>query len=161
METEIQKVKDLFNSNVLYTNEFANKEQPCSEFPLIWEEMNLLLEYPCIVPDVNKKLPFSDFGLSVSSCHIDFQCHDTSIDEHTDDVERGIYFQLMVVSLDECTGGKYRDKRPEIVYFGVDGKKNRTRLDVNTSIVFNPRKPHSVIYYRYKYTVAVRSVVLQ
>lgn len=159
METEIQKVKDLFNSNVLHTNEFANAEQPCSEFPLIWGEMNILLEYPFVVPDVNKKLTL--LGLGISSGHIDFQCHDVSVEEHTDDVIKGIYFQLMVVSLDDCTGNKIYDKRPEIVYFGADGKKHKTKLDVDTSIVFNPRKPHSVIYYGYKYTVAVRSVVLQ
>jgi hypothetical protein len=158
MKTEIQKVKDLFNSGRLHTNEFTNVEYPSSDFPLIWEEMNMRLEYPFEAPKSTDK-KFLARSLSITPEYIDFQCHDTSIEEHTDDVMKGVYFQLMVMSLDDCTGSKYHDKHPVFTYYAPDGKKCSTRLGYDCSIVFNPRKLHSVVYYGYKYTVAVRSVV--
>ena len=157
METEIQKVKDLFNSGELCSNEFTNAEHLGSDYPLIWKEMDELLDFGFVAAPHGYKS--SRLGVGITPGYIDFQQHNVSIGEHTDDVDKKFHFQLTVVLLDECGGSKFYDRYPLISYYGGDGIKHTTRLDLNTSIVFNPRKPHSVVYYGYKYTVAVRAVI--
>jgi hypothetical protein len=157
METEIQKVDDLFKSNQLHQNEFTNREYDMTIFPEIWSYMNSALDYHFITAPKREN---RNWDSMISDSCIDFQRHDTSIDEHTDDVSKGIFFQMITLALDECTGiSAFYDKHPLFCYYGVDGRKYKTRLDFDQSIVFNPRKPHSMIYFGYKYTVALRSVI--
>lgn len=158
LHAEIKQVKVLFESGKsLCINEFTNMEYPSSDFPLIWKEMDWLIEYPFKAPAKGEKTIGT--GLGITPGYIDFQLHDVSIEAHTDDVISGIYFQLVVLSLDDCGGSEYLEKRPTMSYFTPEGKKVTTKLDEGSSLVFNPRKLHSVVYYGYKYLVAIRSVV--
>lgn len=89
--------------------------------------------------------------------YVSIQRHSVSVEEHTDDVSTGVYFQCYVVSLRTVTETRY-DNRPEFRYYDAQGRSNRTRIDEGYSIIFNPRRKHSLIFHGDECTLAIRSV---
>ena len=80
----------------------------------------------------------------------EIQRHTASVDLHTDDVHRRCYFGLLVLECREKESSRYRryyDNRNELRYYDQFGKKMTKRLGAGEMLVFNPRKPHELIYF--------------
>lgn len=107
---------------------------------------------------VQAKTYESDSAPRPGECSI--QRHSTSVEDHTDDVSRGVFFQCCFLWLTDRISTAY-DRRPEFLYFDPAGKKHKSRISGGDSIIFNPRKPHSLIFYGAECTLALRAVVRQ
>jgi hypothetical protein len=148
-----RKISSLFYNKIAETNEFNNGNFHWLEFPDLWKHMNKTL--PAELETV--KVGPSRYGIDISPHCIDIQRHDRSIAPHDDSITEPQYFQMVVVKLTPQKGNIY-EVRPVFHYYDENGKKKEKKLNVGDSVVFNPRKTHSMIYYGHVYTVGIRAV---
>lgn len=152
---EVSKVKSLFSPKIsrCYKDEFSNEPMSREQFPKIWKLMDDKLDYRVVATNNSK-----GYDVSVPKDMIDFQWHRSSIEEHTDDIAPKTYFQVALIDVVRKVKSGY-DTRPLFTFYDIDGKKQSSRLVPEDCVIFNPRRPHSMIYYGSEYVVALRTVV--
>lgn len=84
-------------------------------------------------------------GLEVRARKFELQTHSRSVEEHTDDVERGVYFGLLPVSRRRRVYTSYESGT--WLHFQLGRKRLRRRMEVGELVIFNPRAPHALVYY--------------
>lgn len=160
MKLNIQKVRTLFSreKSDFRINEFDNRQIHKSVLPFLWSWFDNTISQEQFIP-INRST--STLQPVIEPEMIDIQCHNRSIFPHTDDIPKGQYFQLVVLDLKATNKSKwtFNEERPVFSYYDGNGHKHSQRLLVGDSVVFNPRREHSMIYYGDIYTVAIRTVV--
>lgn len=153
----LRKIKTLFSSGGYEKNEFNNSAVYKDDLPSLWKTMN---EHLTSMIAASKQRAGINY-LNIPVGYIDLQWHTRSINEHTDDISPGEFFQLFVLSTFKAKEfiDSYVETEPHFHYYDERGKKKTTCLDSGKSVIFNPRKPHSVVYYGESYLVACRTVV--
>jgi hypothetical protein len=154
MKLNTRAIGSLFSNQLAEINNFNNGYIHWSEFPDLWRHMDKTL--PQNFESI--KIGNNQYGINISPHCIDVQRHDRSIQPHTDRIDAPTIFQLVVVQLSHVKDGKFFNCEPVFHYYDETGKKKQTALKVGDSVLFNPRKPHSMIYYGATYTVGMRSV---
>lgn len=155
MKLNARSIGSLFNNQHAELNNFNNGDFHWLEFPDLWKHMNKE------IPDDFEPIKTAKcrYGFDIAPHCIDVQRHNRSIQPHTDGIDAPTFFQLVLVQL---SGLKVKDKffeyEPVFHYYDETGKKKETTLKVGDSVLFNPRKTHSMIYYGATYTVGMRSV---
>lgn len=133
---------------------FDNTPYSMMQYPAFKEYLNeQLSEEDCYLEQPPKKgsRGYRDWDTSIGFNAFDLQRHTASVDEHTDDVTKGRYLGLYVVSTKPSPFAtrrtRYFDSRAELRYTNQYGVKVRTRLSTGTVLVFNPRMKHELINY--------------
>jgi len=121
-------------------NEFVNPSVCIAEFP---EVERRIVERAA---EVGFRLP-NPYApdLPVRARRFELQTHNRSVEEHTDDVQRGVYFGLLPVRARRVVSEPYRSDT--WLHFRLGRKDLRQRMEVGNLIVFNPAAPHSLVYY--------------
>lgn len=100
--------------------------------------------------------PLSSRSAGVNSGFFELQRHATSVPEHVDDLERGVYFGLFVLKCSRpARSRRGYDTENELRYYDAFGTKTRSALLPGHLLVFNPRREHELIYYGEKATFAL------
>jgi len=91
--------------------------------------------------------------------HFELHRHNASVETHTDDVLAPVHFILAVIRSDAPA---YRsdsrfDNRNEFSYYH-GRKKESKRLEPGDFVIFNPRRPHGLIFYGRRDTLLLASV---
>jgi hypothetical protein len=144
----------------LLINSFSNKEYLVERFPEIVKMMDRGLELEwegAFTPHPVKKSPYK-LDSSFNPGRLTFQMHDVSVGEHTDAVTRGRYFQVCVLDELEVRFTGFDTNAALICYQPGASSKSTVSLAIGTSLVFNPAKPHSMIYYGNAPLLALRTV---
>lgn len=118
------------------------------ENPSVW-----ITEYPEVERSIVEQAASAGFrlpdsqksGLAVRARKFELQTHARSVEEHTDDVERGVYFGLLPVSRRRRVHTSHESGT--WLNFQLGRKRLQRRMGVGELIVFNPRAPHSLVYY--------------
>lgn len=125
-------------------NEFMNPGVPIDRYPLVKSDIEAQLSdagFELISESGNS------FPVNVEPGEFELQSHERSVEEHIDGIDRRFFFAIYPV------GTKIRIKRydpfvsdTELSGF-LDGKRFSKPLRIGEVIIFNPRKPHALIYY--------------
>jgi hypothetical protein len=153
---KIEPIKSLFTKGKMSKDCFENYPVKATDYPNLVKAMDAaLLLNQTTAPLQPITSPPS--GSEVGKGMIEFQWHRASIDEHTDDVEEGVFFQMYVVDLFYKID-TLSDKRPHFSCYNSYKEKMTSRLEKYSSVIFMPRYEHSMVYYGAEYLVAIRSV---
>jgi hypothetical protein len=153
---KIEPIEPLFTNGKLSKDCFENYPVKAVDYPNLTKAMDAALLLNQTTAHL-KPITTPPSGSEVGTGRIEFQWHRASIDEHTDDVDGDIFFQMYVVDLINKIDS-YSDKRPQFSWYNSDKEKMTCRLDKHSTVVFAPRYEHSMIYYGAEYLVAIRSV---
>lgn len=102
-----------------------------------------------LVGDTNQPLKFKKYvGQYLDSWEVQF--HTASVEAHVDDMVSG-FIGLVVTKLVNTRYSKTRvagryDTRPLFRFYCSRGIKREKRLEEKMAIVFNPRKPHELLW---------------
>jgi len=124
-------------------NEFTSVSYSFSEYPEVKQAVSEM------VAEAGFRLPClrDPRSFAIQKHRFELQTHSRSVEEHTDDVSSGVYFGLMPVK----RRLKVRTSRPyetcTVFNFKLGRGRLQRRLEVGDMTVFNPRAPHSLIYY--------------
>lgn len=151
----VKKFKSFFTSGGFAYNDFANHSVGYDVLPDLWKHMDRFIPSGMTSQflSTNHRSHFE-----IAPGHVELQIHDRSIEEHTDSIKQSEYFQLVVVSTRMKGKPCGYTTKPVMNFYDETGQKRKAVLMSGKSIVFNPRKPHSVIYYGEEYGVAIRTV---
>ena len=153
LQDDIQKIMGL----PFEVDCFTNSPFDFDEVPLFRRHLEQMIQARS-VQLLQKSPGFMDSAFGVN--RFELQRHTASVDEHTDDVARGIYFGVYAVG-NVGEAGPYRrryDTRVELRYYDHCGRKHKTRIGVRDCAVFNPRRPHELVFYGDFTTLALFSV---
>jgi hypothetical protein len=153
---KIEQIEPLFTTGKLSKDCFENYPVEAVDYPNLTKAMDTALLLNQTTANL-KPIASPPSGAEVGKGRIEFQWHRASIDEHTDDVDRDVFFQMYVVDLINKIDS-YSDKRPQFSCYNSDKEKMTCRLDKHSTVIFMPRLEHSMIYYGAEYLVAIRSV---
>jgi hypothetical protein len=153
---KIEPIKTLFTKGKMSKDCFENYPVKATDYPNLTKAMDAALLLNQTTAHL-KPITAPPSGSEVGRCMIEFQWHRASIDEHTDDVDEDVFFQMYVVDLINKIDS-YSDKRPHFSWYNSDKENRTTRLQRNSTVVFMPRYEHSMVYYGAEYLVAIRSV---
>lgn len=151
-----EPIKSLFTSGKMHKDSFENYPVKAIDYPKLTATMDNALLLNQTTTNL-KPITSPPSGMEVGTGMIEFQWHRASIDEHTDDVDTEVFFQLYVLDLINKIQN-YSDKRPYFSYYDVDKQKMQCRLEKQSSVIFSPSLEHSMVYYGAEYLVAIRSV---
>lgn len=153
---KIESIKSLFSKGKMNKDCFENYPVKAMDYPNLTKVMDAALLLNQTTANL-KPIAEPPSGSEVGSGMIEFQWHRASIDEHTDDVDDDVFFQMYVVDIINKIDS-YSDKRPYFSCYNSDKKKMTCRLEKYSTVVFSPAFAHSMVYYGAEYLVAIRSV---
>jgi hypothetical protein len=153
---KMEPIKSLFSKGKMNKDCFENYPVKATDYPNLTKAMDAALLLNQTTANL-KPITSPPSGAEVGVGMIEFQWHRASIDEHTDDVDMDVFFQMYVVDLFYKIDS-YSDKRPYFSCYNSDKEKMTCRLDKHSTVIFSPRLEHSMIYYGAEYLVAIRSV---
>lgn len=149
LETVAQEIAGLPHDE----NEFISPEYDQEKFPVFFDAVRQGLDHLGFSLNGGKL-----YGAGVLPGKFELQTHTVSVHEHTDAVIAPWYFGLVVLNT-TTRGVRYSyDHRARFTGYGVRGKYAR-EMEFGRLMVFNPRKPHSLVFYGDVVTVALFSVV--
>lgn len=149
LDAEMRKLRRL----PVEEDSFNNRSDSLSDYPewAAWLRGALELEGFKLI---SRRLSVTSAGIGPG--YFELQRHTSSVDEHTDDLEKGVYFGLFVVkSSRPVKSRRGYSTESELRYFDAYGAKTRYSLLPGHVIVFNPRREHELIYYGEKTTFAL------
>jgi hypothetical protein len=153
---KIEPIKSLFTKGKMNKDCFENYPVKATDYPNLTKAMDAALLLNKTTAHL-KPITAPPSGSEVGTGRIEFQWHRASIDEHTDDVDEDVFFQMYVVDLINKIDS-YSDRRPYFSCYNSYKKKMTCRLEKHSSVIFMPRYEHSMVYYGAEYLVAIRSV---
>jgi hypothetical protein len=153
---KIEPIKSLFAKGKMRKDYFENYPVKATDYPNLTKAMDAALLLNQTTAHL-KSITSSPSGSEVGKGMIEFQWHRASIDEHTDDVDKEVFFQMYVVDI-IFKIDTLSDKRPYFQCYNSDKEKMTCRLEKYSSVIFAPRYEHSIVYYGAEYLVAIRSV---
>ena len=154
---KMERVKSLFGKGLMSKDSFENYPVKAIDYPVLTKMMDKSL---LMHPSTSNLKPITNppSGAEVGMGMIEFQWHRSSIDKHTDDVAKDVFFQMFVLDIINKIDS-YSDKRPYFSCYNSNKQLITTRLEKHSTVVFAPRLEHSMVYYGAEYLVAIRSVV--
>jgi hypothetical protein len=153
---KIEPIKSLFTKGKMSKDCFENYPVKATDYPNLTKAMDAALLLNQTTAHL-KPITEPPSGAEVGRGMIEFQWHRASIDEHTDDVDEDVFFQMYVVDLINKIDS-YSDKRPYFSCYNSHKEKMTCRLEKHSTVIFAPRYEHSMVYYGAEYLVAIRSV---
>lgn len=138
-KSEMKKISRLPHDK----NDFMTPAYPFDDYPIVRQELvHQLSELGFeLLNDNNRRF----HGPIVCANTFELQTHNRSVPEHTDDVGRGLYFAIFPVKHKNIV--KCQEQTMTEFNFYLDSGKKCVGLKDVEVVVFNPRKPHSLIYY--------------
>lgn len=122
-------------------NDFVNPNFQIYEYPEV--ELSIVeqaAEAGFCLPEIKMR------GLTFQPREFELQTHYRSVEEHTDDVERGSYFGLLPVRSKKVIVNDLYSTATWL-HFQLGRRHLKRRMRVGELIVFNPRAVHSLVYY--------------
>lgn len=106
-----------------------------------------LYEYPAVLSDIESQADGLGYeAYKERSGNFELQTHSRSVETHTDDLNKRLVFGLYPVK-SKLVVHDYYDSRTALNYWLGKRKHTDRRMEVGELIIFNPRRPHSLIYY--------------
>jgi len=143
------------------TNTFGNNDLKFDDPALkgfIEQISENVAEKNLVLNDGNFKQNNRGTVIEVGKNVVEFQKHQLSVQEHTDDVTSGNFFGCVVVDLHQKVESTFVSGFPLFNYYDETGKKRSFEMGVGDMIIFNPKKKHSVVWFGMDYTVALFDV---